>query len=530
MIIFKWIFHYHSLCFDSSDDKTIDKNHLSDQAITSISQNHPITQFFCRSKGLIYTFRYPSHHSLLIQLHHFHTTLSQLVKIVTIFFIIPLVLAHTIQQDYNQNECQSHSYVNQPLSNTLGSSFSDAGCHHFASSSSLSASPFTSSQINPSIFIDQPTIVPSSFSSLSNTPNSNPSSSPFSNQCISSDNINQNHFSNNIFLSPHSQKKYSSLRINNNNMNDDDLNSHNYCSTSGYQKGFTERDLNSESSTLNSLDTSQNINDWQVSDLVIVGLIDGSLHARNRQTGLELWSIPGERPLVQVSASNSCMTTDPSFNSKSTDAWDALSASDHPDCMTTVTASSANNEVDDKNIIWILEPLRDGILYYFTPQTGLVKIPVSIKDLVLQSPFRLHGDDKIFTGTSKTKLFSINSETGEMLRVYGRSERSKRSEGVDLKSTKYSTNDQEKKNLQLETENEVDKSKFDKTTSEYSDNYSNKDDINDATFDHFDNLKSQKSGSFLIGRTGKLVFIFIFTLFLFFFIFSFLFFEIFQLV
>lgn len=197
----------------------------------------------------------------------------------------------------------------------------------------------------------------------------------------------------------------------------------------------------SKGSLISSLMGPRSIDDWQVADFILVCSIDGSLHARDRQTGLEIWSIPGERPLVQVSAANVSSNL----------------ASRFSEC------EEADRECLERNLIWIVEPLGEGSLYYFTPKSGLQKLPISIKELVLQSPFALHSDDKIYTGSRHTTLFSIDSATGKVLKVYG-------SGKSDLGNAK----------CRLSQRSPL-----------------------DTDYDDYEDYYVADKGSFLIGRTGK---------------------------
>ncbi|ODQ63386.1 hypothetical protein NADFUDRAFT_84511 [Nadsonia fulvescens var. elongata DSM 6958] len=135
------------------------------------------------------------------------------------------------------------------------------------------------------------------------------------------------------------------------------------------------------------------IREWNLVDFVLIATLDGSLHARDRSTGAEIWSIEGNTPLVDVAYL------------KMEDVFFFRGQNDH--------------EIDD--IIWIVEPVGDGVLNYFTTQNGLQKLPVSIKDLVLRSPFAIHGDDKIYTGSRHTTLYTINAKSGKILKTYGES-------------------------------------------------------------------------------------------------------------
>ncbi|EGV60443.1 kinase-like protein [Yamadazyma tenuis ATCC 10573] len=119
----------------------------------------------------------------------------------------------------------------------------------------------------------------------------------------------------------------------------------------------------------------RSLRDYSLSDYLLI----------NRNTGNLLWTLPFDEPLIKIE-----------------------------------TNGSHSNA--DTNILWFVEPYNDGSLYYFTPEYGLNKLPASIKELVLQSPFFLSGDDKIYTGTRKTSLYTINVHTGELMGQYGDSE------------------------------------------------------------------------------------------------------------
>lgn len=130
----------------------------------------------------------------------------------------------------------------------------------------------------------------------------------------------------------------------------------------------------------------RSINDCRLTDLLLVSDIDGNLHGVERNTGALLWTLPIDEPLVKISSNNT-------------------------------------QENSQSNILWFVEPYEDGSLFYFTPKFGLNKLPTSIKDLVLESPFSLSGDDKIYTGTRKTSLYSINIYTGEIKSSFGNNDK-----------------------------------------------------------------------------------------------------------
>lgn len=126
----------------------------------------------------------------------------------------------------------------------------------------------------------------------------------------------------------------------------------------------------------------RSLNDWKVTDLLLVSDVDGNLHGVERNTGSFLWTLPIDEPLVKILGSSDGSSSEP-------------------------------------NMLWFVEPFQEGSLYYFAPQYGLNKLPTSIKNLVMASPFSLNGDEKIYIGSRKTSLYTININTGEMLCQFG---------------------------------------------------------------------------------------------------------------
>lgn len=156
---------------------------------------------------------------------------------------------------------------------------------------------------------------------------------------------------------------------------------------------YNQEYVSHSSSFVGSLINDGTLDNWAVDNFILVSTIDGSLHALDRQTGLELWSIPGEKPLVQVSTAESLKNISKSSTPGSSSC---------PDC----------------DVIWITEPIGDGKLYIFKPENGLQELTVSFKELV-QTPYAFDKEDKMITGSHHTTLYSIESKTGKILKVYG---------------------------------------------------------------------------------------------------------------
>lgn len=75
------------------------------------------------------------------------------------------------------------------------------------------------------------------------------------------------------------------------------------------------------------------LDDQELADFLIISTVEGSLHACLRSTGEELWSLKGEGSAVKVSAHSETETED--------------------------------------DMKWIVEPIGDGNLYYYTQESGL---------------------------------------------------------------------------------------------------------------------------------------------------------------
>lgn len=169
-----------------------------------------------------------------------------------------------------------------------------------------------------------------------------------------------------------------------NNQNNNQFNKQN-------QKNITPIDLRS-------------INDWTLTDLLLISDIDGNLHGLERNSGALLWTLPIEDPLVKIR----------------TNVTSSMASSNIDDLN---ELYDNNNNTSHSNILWFVEPFEDGSLFYFTPTYGLNKLPTSIKNLVLESPFSLSGDDKVYTGNRKTSLITINIHTGEIINSFGSDEK-----------------------------------------------------------------------------------------------------------
>lgn len=135
------------------------------------------------------------------------------------------------------------------------------------------------------------------------------------------------------------------------------------------------------------------INDLTLTDLIIVADIEGYLHAVNRSTGETKWSLnsTGFEPLVKIEQQSS---------------------------------------VETKETL-IVEPFRNGLLYFFHASQGLQRIPASVRQLIDNSPEYMRAtlpvdnygttveDEKIFTGSRSSSLYTIDLNSGDIISAFG---------------------------------------------------------------------------------------------------------------
>ena len=131
----------------------------------------------------------------------------------------------------------------------------------------------------------------------------------------------------------------------------------------------------------------RSLSDWRLENIILVSDIDGNLHGVDRKVGTSLWTLPIDEPLVKV-----------------------------------LRETIGGEPSEHSNVCWIVEPTQGGRLYYFSPEFGLNRLPTTIKNLVMESPFALSGDNKIYTGFRKTSLYLIDIGTGEVKSQFGRQE------------------------------------------------------------------------------------------------------------
>ncbi|VEU19420.1 DEKNAAC100085 [Brettanomyces naardenensis] len=199
------------------------------------------------------------------------------------------------------------------------------------------------------------------------------------------------------------------------------------------------------------------IDDIKVTNLLLASDIEGNLHALNRHTGELVWSLVGDGALVSI-VSNQVVekerlvhTTPTNFASQSPSTFSSAEKLQGAQTSTVNGATGGSDTTYNSNpkyasadMTWIIEPFADGTIYHFTPENGLQKLPASIEQLVMKSPFSL-GDDFIYTGVRRSGIVKVNARTGKLVGSYGMDGRgdSSNSSNVDgVDQSKFADDDE----------------------------------------------------------------------------------------
>ncbi|KAJ2319277.1 bifunctional endoribonuclease/protein kinase ire1, partial [Coemansia sp. RSA 2704] len=79
--------------------------------------------------------------------------------------------------------------------------------------------------------------------------------------------------------------------------------------------------------------------------------------------------------------------------------------------------SSSHARADNHEPLYIAEPGGGGTLYMYSADSGLKRLPLTIANLVDQSPVQVHG--VLYTGNKEASFAAVDASTGRLLNVYG---------------------------------------------------------------------------------------------------------------
>lgn len=186
------------------------------------------------------------------------------------------------------------------------------------------------------------------------------------------------------------------------------------------------------------------LDDFKITNLIITSDIEGNINAVNRKTGELIWSLVGGDPLVLIhsdSDSDEIPTTIATYSAKTIENGYGYNRYNNPNTIesslssSTSTSSSLSSSASSyvrigssnrkfkntnpkKDITWIVEPYGDGTVYHFTGDDGLEKLPISIKQLVMNSPFSID-NQFVYTGSRVSGIVKVNARTGAIVESFG---------------------------------------------------------------------------------------------------------------
>lgn len=176
----------------------------------------------------------------------------------------------------------------------------------------------------------------------------------------------------------------------------------------------------------------KSLRSFDLTDLILTTDIEGQLHALNRKTGEVIWTtiVNEDQSAIEIQSHgelahrirNKHLTT-PAKGSSILNTQ--LESEKDPFMLTsTLLGNTDSNKTQPQSkkhedaVIWIVEPYGDGVLYQFTKERGLQKLPVSIKEFIMNSPFSIN-DEFVYTGSRHSSIVKINAMTGMIVESYG---------------------------------------------------------------------------------------------------------------
>ncbi|KAB8302500.1 hypothetical protein EYC80_005896 [Monilinia laxa] len=140
--------------------------------------------------------------------------------------------------------------------------------------------------------------------------------------------------------------------------------------------------------------SARDIQDWEVEDFVLLATVDGSVWARDRNTGKQKWRM--QLPEISmISTKHHKRNKSADFNEAPT-SWG----------------------LDD--YVWIVEPTEHGGLWIYRPDGGLSNTGLTMKKLVDEmSPYQSDDPEVVYTGSRKTQMVHIDATNGKILQVFG---------------------------------------------------------------------------------------------------------------
>ena len=163
-------------------------------------------------------------------------------------------------------------------------------------------------------------------------------------------------------------------------------------SGSAVRAPLVQQSVESSPQGLSALPSARLLQDWEVENIVLLATIDGTIHARDRKTGNERWSlgIPNS-PMIQ--------TIHHKFNRSDMEA--------------------DGSQFED-DFIFIVEPSKDGNLYIQNrdPHVGLQRLGVTVRSLAAETPQFVDNPPIVTISSQETTAYVVDAATGTILQQF----------------------------------------------------------------------------------------------------------------
>lgn len=143
-------------------------------------------------------------------------------------------------------------------------------------------------------------------------------------------------------------------------------------------------------SGLTSLHSARLLQDWEVENLILLATIDGTIHARDRKTGIERWSlgIPNS-PMIET------------IHHK-------------------LNRSHLESPQYEDDYMFIVEPSKDGNLFlqHKDPRIGLQRLGVTVKSLASDEPTIMEDPPLVTISSQRTTAYIVDAATGHIIQEF----------------------------------------------------------------------------------------------------------------
>jgi serine/threonine-protein kinase/endoribonuclease IRE1 len=135
--------------------------------------------------------------------------------------------------------------------------------------------------------------------------------------------------------------------------------------------------------------SARSLQDWEVEDFVLLATVDGHIHARDRYTGSNIWTLDFGTPMLEI----------------------------------TYNQSDSDSEHNPRNepFMWIVEPKEDGALYILTPgpHPVLSSLEMTVKQLAEElAPYSSEDPPVVYTAEKHNVLLVVDARTGAVTKSF----------------------------------------------------------------------------------------------------------------